>query len=292
MNSVSLRNLICTIVSYAVTIAIAMSVSSCVWQPGAKLAKHESGSSQKTEEATDSDYFIVFLVASRNLNYIDNKALFDTVQNIDNPKKGGRAVGHSWVYIHGIRDGREFSLEGGHSALLKGGPGYVSGVINLNKYGHANPKGLPENSAQYEPNPIKYLWVVMKDGFFQKGAGGHSPTFAARVNITKNEFEQVLAFMDKDNYMYKDFSIIDRQCTTFVARLAALVGLELEHTVTVQVDSEINVGNQKYRLWTDPLYSKITFASPDKMESSLRRAVADGQATSALSWYARGSFSR
>jgi len=292
MNPVFLSNLICKIVHYTVTIAIAISVSSCVWQPEAKLAEHESGSGQQTVETTESDYFIVFLVASRNLNYIDNKALFNTVQHIDNPKKGGGTVGHSWVYIHGIKDGREFSLEGGHSALLKGSPGYASGVINLNKYGYANPKSLPENSARYEPNPIKYLWVVRKDGIFQKGAGGHSPTFAARVNITKNEFEQVLAFMDEANYMYKDFSIIDRQCTTFVARLAALVGLELEHTVTVQVDSEINVGNQKYRLWTDSLYSKITFASPDKMESSLRRAVADGQATSALSWYARSSFTK
>jgi len=276
-----------TIIIYVVTIAIAVSVSSCVLQPGSKLSEHDSELNQKSVEVTKSDYFIVFLVASRNLDYIDNKALFNTVRNIDNPKKGGRVVGHSWVYVHGIKEGKKFFLEGGHSALLKGGPGYVSGVINLNKYGYADRKDLPEIGVRYEPNPIKYLWAVRKDGFFQRGAGGHSPTFAARVNITKNEFEQVLVFMKKDNYKYKDFSIINRQCTTFVARLAALVGLELEHTVTVQVDSKINVGDKNYRLWTDPLYSKITFASPDKMESSLRRAVADGQATSVLNWYTR-----
>jgi len=108
----------------------------------------------------------------------------------------------------------------------------------------------------------------------------------AKVNITKDQFERIVRFIDADTYTFENFSIIDKQCTTFVVKLAAMVGLKLDHMVTVKIDGEITVSGQKYRLWTNPKYSKITFASPDKLEASLRRAVAGGNAEYALDWYA------
>jgi len=276
--------LILTAVCYVLIAASVFSISSCAQQSSASIAAQNSGVSLNKHRISSSEYFVVFLVASRNLDYFDNRVLFNTVRYIDSPKRGG-GVGHSWIYIHGIKDGREYSLEGGHSAWMKGAPGYITGVMNLNKYGYSDPKNSPDGNFRHEPNPISYLWQVRKDGHFQQGPGGHYPTFAAKVDITKDQFERIIRLIDADIYSFDSFSIIDKQCTTFVAKVAAMVGLNLNHMVSVKIDQEITVGGQRYRLWADPIYSKITFASPDKLETSLRHAVASGKAEYAIDWY-------
>jgi hypothetical protein len=234
---------------------------------------------------TRADYYIVFLVAARHLDYSDSHILFEAVSNIDNKLRRSR-VGHSWIYLRGIKDSQVLIMEGGQSVGFgKLETGFIEGVVNLANYGYADPTAAEKQQYRYEPNPIKYLWDERDDGFFQQGSGLLSPTFAAKVNLTKEQFEKVLIFMDPDNHSYKKFSLTGNQCSSFVAAVAELVGIELDHFVTINIPPEFDVNGNKYLLWTDPQYSKLTFSTPDILERSLIQLVVEGRAEYALDWY-------
>jgi hypothetical protein len=49
---------------------------------------------------------------------------------------------------------------------------------------------------------------------------------------------------------------------------AELVGLTLEHTVTIDIP-ELTLDGKKYRLCQYPQYSQLTFSTPDVLERSL-----------------------
>ena len=234
---------------------------------------------------TESDYYIVFLVAARHLDYHDNVELFKTIARYESSFKKGE-VGHSWVYLKGIRDGKTVTIEGGHSARLgKRQPRFYDGVMNYIQYGYANPTDSQKNNPRYEPNPIRYLWAELDVGLFQKGSGGLVPTYAAKVDLSREQFDKIISFVDQKKYPYQRFSLVGNQCSSFLARIAAMVGFPLEHAVTIQLESVLKVGIREYRLWTDPRYSTITFSSPDVIERSLMKAVAEERAEYARTWY-------
>jgi len=234
---------------------------------------------------TKTDYYIVFLVSARHLDYSDSRILFEAVSNIDNKLKRNR-VGHSWIYLRGIKNGKVVILEGGQSVgYAKKQAGFLEGVINLANYGYANPTSTEKKQYRYEPNPIKHLWDERDDGYFHKNKATPSPTFAAKINLTEAQFEKVLPFMDPDNYSYKKFSVTGNQCSSFLVAVANLVGIELEHSVTIDIPPEFNVNGKTYRLWEDPQYSKLTFSTPDVLERSLIQLVMEGHAEYALGRY-------
>jgi len=51
---------------------------------------------------TEADYYILFLIAAYHLDYLDNRALIDSL--IDYGRRKGD-IGHAWVYLKGIKDG-------------------------------------------------------------------------------------------------------------------------------------------------------------------------------------------
>lgn len=234
---------------------------------------------------TRSDYYVVFLVAARHLDYSDSRILFEAVSNIDNKMHRSR-VGHSWIYLRGIKNDQLVIMEGGQSVGFgKLETGFVEGVVNLATYGYADPTQAEKQRYRYEPNPIKHLWEDRDDGFFQQGSGLLPPTFAAKVNITEEQFDTILAFMDPDKRSYRKFSLTDNQCSSFVTEVAELIGIELEHTVTIDIPPEFNVNGKIYHLWQDPQYSKLTFSTPDILERSLIQLVLERRAEYALNWY-------
>jgi len=231
----------------------------------------------------ETDYYIVFLVAAFHLDYWDNKELIASLMKYGR-RKG--EIGHSWVYLKGIKDGRPYTLEGGQSGQSgKTQPRFYEGVNNYIRYGYANPTYSQKRNPRHEPNPIQYLWEELNDGFFQKGNGGHKPTYAAKIDLTEEQFSRILDFMDPEKYPYENFSLVGNQCSSFVAKLASMAGLSIEDQVTVKIDPIIIVGKKEYRLWTDLKYSEITFSTPDLIERSLMYAVSEGQAEYALGWY-------
>lgn len=234
---------------------------------------------------TESNYYVVFLVAASHLDYKDNKELFESLARHNNPLKKGQ-VGHSWIYLKGQRNGKPIVFHGGQSVRSeKARPWYFDGVLNYMEYGFLNPTDDQKKKPRHEANPVKYLWAELDAGFFQKGSGRCSPTYAAKVDLSREQFEEILVFTDPKTYPYKNFSLVDKQCSSFLAKVASMAGLHLEHQVTIEIAPVLHAGSREYRLWTDPQYSKLTFSSPDIIERSLMNAVKEGKAQYALQWY-------
>lgn len=230
--------------------------------------------------------FLVLLVDAKHLDYSDNHLLLKSMVKHPDTLSKNNDVGHAWIYLRGTIDGQSVELEGGHSGELgQAQVKYFDGVMNYIEYGYANPTEEEKRCPRCEPNPIKYLWTSLGDGFYQEGPGMHRPTFAAKVDITHEQFRKILEFIDPFNYHYPDYALTRNQCTTFVAQVAALIDLSLEYEVTIPIDQKLTLCGETYQLWTDPLYSQITFPSPDILECSLKDLVAEGNAEYALDWY-------
>lgn len=236
----------------------------------------------------EDDYFLIILVDACHLDYTNTCRFFQSVAIHPNGCRRGD-VGHAWIYLKGkCKDGRSFVLEGGHSGEILDSPvHYFDGIINYNDYGYANPTTKQMSSPRYEPNPIKYLWTMREDGFFQKGSGGHCPTFAAKISLSSQQFEHILSFIRPRHYSYRHYALVGPQCCTFVAQVAALAGLSIDTQMTMHIAPAFYYGKNWIHLWEDPRYSTITFSTPDILEKSLIQAVENGEAEYALDWYLR-----
>jgi hypothetical protein len=203
-------------------------------------------------------YFIVFLVSARKLDTTSLPKFYHTLAKHPN-------VGHAWIYLQG--DG---ILEGGHSGERGiDQPRYADGVMDHLEWG--------------VKNPVRYLWSSQVDGFFQAGNGGHKPTFAAKVDLTKQQYEQILAFIK--SYPFQEYSLTKNQCCTFLKQMGAIIGLDLEVEAFLKIDQWVILDGRRYQMWEDPCYSTLVFSSPDVLEASLKRLVKEGKAQSALGWY-------
>jgi len=220
--------------------------------------------------ATASPYFVIFLVNAPHLDYTDNKSFLRTMAK--HPSNGSKEgdVGHAWIYLHGIRNGACHVIEGGHSGERG---------IHQSRYF----EGIIQNIESGCDNPISYLWESQTDGFFQWGNGGHCPTFAAKLNLTEQQYEKIVRFIQY--YQFEDYSLIGNQCASFVAQIAALIDFPVDCQQTINIGSSLSFRNDSLPLWKDPIYSTITVSTPDVIERSLVQAVQVGHAEDVLSWY-------
>ncbi|MGA8165142.1 MAG: hypothetical protein WB791_08990 [Waddliaceae bacterium] len=212
-----------------------------------------------------AECFLVVLVDARHLDYSNGKSLLESLAKHND-------VGHAWIYLQGVVNGKTVVVEGGHSGEL--GilyPKYMAGVM--------------DNIEARDPNPIRYLWETQRDGFFQKGAGSHRPTFAAKVDLTQPQFEAILAYIDPRHFDYSNYAITGNQCASFVSQVAQIAGLEIACEVTIPIEKSLSIWEKTYVLWTDRRYSFLTISSPDVVEQSLINSVRAGKGEYALSWY-------
>jgi hypothetical protein len=209
------------------------------------------------------DYFVVFLVNARQLDYSCSSKFLKTVAKHPSDWSKNGDVGHAWVYLKG--DG---IIEGGHSGELGVlQPRYMEGVM--------------DNIALGARNPVSYLWCAQCDGFFQEGNGGHAPTYAAKVSLTHEQYAVILAYIT--NYNYQDYSLTGQQCSSFVCEIAKIAGIYLDDLVTLEIAPTF----KHMCMWQDPEYQFLTFSSPDKLELSLKELVREGRAENVLRWYQR-----
>ncbi|NGX41920.1 MAG: hypothetical protein K940chlam7_00194 [Chlamydiae bacterium] len=233
-----------------------------------------------------SEYFLVILVDARHLDYSNGRELLKTM--VKHPSDGSKNsdVGHAWIYLHGVVDGECVVVEGGHSGELgRYQAKYFDGIMNYMDFGFANPTREQMCFPRKEPNPIKYLWETQEDGFFQHRNGKHKPTCAAKIDITKEQFDAIVAFIDPCNYSYTNYALVGNQCSSFAVQVANIAGLDLESEVTVPIPQNIRIGGEWFQLWSNPYYSAITMSSPDILEKSLIDAVNKGKAENVLPWY-------
>lgn len=234
----------------------------------------------------EEEYFLVILVNARHLDYTDTSSFFHTVAK--HPSDGSTTgdLGHAWIYLQGKIEGQTYVIEGGHSGERgRLQARYFDGVMNYNEWGYANPTLEHRQNPRYEPNPVKYLWTTLSDGFFQEGAGGHRPTYAAKVSLTEEQFHRLVHFIR--SYPYPFYSLTKQQCSTFVLHVSALADFYFEATTSMLIQPRIYYGGVWVRLWDDPSYACITLATPDLIEKGLMKAVRDGRAEYALEWYVR-----
>ncbi len=233
----------------------------------------------------ESEFFLIILVDACHLDYTDNKSFLYTVAKHPADGTTNGQVGHAWIYLQGSINGEKIVLEGGHSGELgERQCKYFDGIMNYNDYGFANPSIKQRENPIYEANPIKYLWAVQNDGFFQEGSGEHRPTFAAKIDLTEEQFVKIMGFM-KYGYPYRQYALTKNQCSSFVAKVAALADFHISYEICMPIDQKIYFGERHVRFWEDPRYSYIRFATPDIVEKSLMKAVHEGTAEYALDWY-------
>ncbi len=234
----------------------------------------------------EEEYFLVILVNARHLDYTDTCSFFHTVAK--HPSDGSTTgdLGHAWIYLQGKIGGQTHVLEGGHSGERgRLQARYFDGIMNYNDWGYANPTIAQMQNPRYEPNPVKYLWSTLNDGFFQKGAGGHRPTYAAKVSLTKQQYHLIVNFIR--SYPYQFYSLTQQQCSTFVSQVASLADFYVESMTPMTIQPRVYYGGVWVRLWDDPSYACIALATPDLIEKGLMKAVKDGRAEYALDWYLR-----
>jgi len=234
------------------SVLIIILLSGCGWKP----------CKEYRPPVCASDYYLILLVDAPHLDHTSNLGL---IQSIARREK--RDVGHAWIYLQGIIDGKPYSIEGGHSGELGICQAkYFDGIMNYIEYGEPF---QTTHRSRYERNPIKYLWITQNDGFFQNGSGGHTPTFSLKIDLTKEQFETILTFIQPENYNYREYSLTHHQCCTFVAQVAALAGIYLDYQITIPIDQHLKLGRTTYTLWQDRQYSTFTFGSVDILERSM-----------------------
>lgn len=222
-----------------------------------------------------SDYFLVIFVDARHLDYTNNASFFRTVAKHPSDCSKTGDVGHAWIYLQGVLDGEIVYIEGGHSGergVIQAK--YFDGIMNYIDFGYANPTAEQMDAPRYEPNPAKYLWDVQNDGYFEWGSGGHKATFAAKIDITQQQFEKILEFIY--TYDYKHYSLVGNQCSSFASHIGALAGIYLDCETTIDIESVMLFRGEKIRFWSDPSYAKLTTSTPDVLERSLIKAVHSG----------------
>lgn len=260
-----------------VLLSLALLLQSCAWRPKTQEYQDYYAYLEAKPEASPflekTDYFVVLLVDARHLDYSSSQSFLQTMtKHPTNGCKDG-SVGHAWLYLQGLDEqGEVLVIEGGHS-----------GELGIVKPSYCN--GITQYIQEGDENPARYLWESLGDGFFQEGNGGHPASYAARVALTKDQFWNILRFIDPQNYPYRDYSLTGRQCGSLVAQVAALVDLELDIEVTLAIDQYVRIAGQKIKTWTDEEYSQISFPSPDALEKSLMRLVREGKAEEATDWY-------
>lgn len=180
-----------------------------------------------------------------------------------------RDVGHAWFYLEGSINGKKLILEGGHS-----------GELGIDQPTYS--QGLLENIALGANDPVRYLFCALEDGFFQKGSGGHKPTFSAKKNLTEEEMERVVKHVRQ--YPFPKYSLTGKQCCTLIQEMADLFGIHLSIEKTIHIPQNVKIGKKWVTLWNDKAYSSLTFACPDLLEQELKRAVAGKQLEPGPKW--------
>ncbi|MCB1136860.1 MAG: hypothetical protein KDK78_11380, partial [Chlamydiia bacterium] len=194
-------------------------------------------------------------------------------------------VGHAWIYVQGYMDGELVALEGGHSGEVDPKQvTYLDGVVNGALYGSVDPSKPTWEQKNFGSNPIAYLWEERTDGFFQIGSGGHWPTLAARVDLTDEEFRDVVDWL-QDGYDFERYSFMDHHCCHFIIEAAQRVGLRLDASQRMVFDQDLRVGGVELRLWEDAYYSEAILASPDALERCLEQEIELGELEDAMDWY-------
>ena len=202
--------------------------------------------------------YIVFLVDARGLDYSSTPKLLQSIAKHPSDGSKNGDVGHAWIYL----SGRAITFEGGHSAERDPScPGYFASILDAQE--------------KKEKNPLVHLYDQRKDGYFERGAGGHKPTLAAYLELTEEEFSLILKEIEKTDF--SNYCLANLQCTSFVRRIAHLLNHDLNTFTEVSFSNSLKTPFGDLLLWSDENHATITLETPEALEKSLKNCIEQGQ---------------
>lgn len=206
----------------------------------------------------DEGYYLYILNEHANWDYSTASSLVFTIWM--------RPWAHSWLILESPRDRLEF----GHTGDLgQTQPRYHEGVF----------QGIRKG----DPDPIAYLWQTMNDGQFQTGQPSRPPTFVWRMPITRRRYHLIHEYVMQRTY--DRFGLRSNNCTNLVAEVAALAGIHLIHRIQLTLPQETKFFGRMRRVWTDPRYRILEYATPEVLDADLRHLARLGIGTDVTEWY-------
>lgn len=220
-----------------------------------------------------SSHTLFVMVAAPHLDYGSTERLLCTMSK--HPRNGAMdgSVGHAWLAI----EGPDGWIEGGHSGELgTHEKTYLDGVM----------EGIEKGSS----NPSSYLRKTLRDGFFQRGSGGHEPSYVVACTLTEEQYHALVCYMQ--NYDYESYNLSNHQCVSYVVGALAIAGVDISVGEEIWIDSYLRCGGECWQLWSDPEYQWLRIQSPDFLEKELVQAVHEGCLVEVRSYYNRKYFTQ
>jgi hypothetical protein len=218
------------------------------------------------------DRFLVVLVNARHLDYSSFENFIQTLRwGPVFPREP--IIGHAWVILGEKKEGKTLYFEAGHTGELGGHvPRYLDEVMR---------RACMTN----DPNPAKYFFTVLPDGQLEVGSGGHVPTFAIALPLTKEQVARIHRLFEPDGYDFSQWGLQGPQCVRFVRSCLAAVGVNIVCSETLHLPQKVVFQGTQRVLWTDPVYSTLVVETPDLLEKRMWELVCRGEALTATQWY-------
>ena len=208
-------------------------------------------------------YQMTVCVSSKQLQYSNAEAFFDSLL-----KQGSApTIGHAWIRLSLLEEGIPIqTIEGGHSGEF--------GVLAPQYFTML----LMEAKKEEVTDPVRVLFQPMHDGVFERGDGGHIPTYALTIDIEEEAYLSLLSLMDvkKSEYPFSTWSMTEHNCVRFVLTCLGRIGIVLDATNVIQIPPVTFIGGQPVRMWSDARYATIEVPTPEKLESELKKLAASG----------------
>jgi hypothetical protein len=196
-------------------------------------------------QQSSETYSLTLYVEAHGLDYASTKGFVRSMACSGN-------FGHAWIRLAGPPG----IWVGGHSGELgRSEATYFEGIMDL--------------IDAEDPNPARYLWTTLHDGYCEKGSGGHTPTFAIEVGLSEKQYGEIIAYIE--TYPFQEYRLSDHQCCTFVIGVARVVGIELDAAAMIEIDPRITFRGECLPLWRDPGYRRFEFSSPESLQVSMKR---------------------
>jgi hypothetical protein len=190
------------------------------------------------------NYSLTLCVEAHGLDYTSTMGFIRSMACSGN-------FGHAWIELSGPPG----IWIGGHSGELgRGEATYFEGIMDLIDCD--------------DPNPIRYLWSTLKDGYCEKGSGGHRATYKLEMEIDEASYWSIIDLIE--HYPFSEYSLSDHQCCSFVINVARVVGIELDATTILEIDPVITFRGERLPLWKDAKYHSFQFSSPEALQASMK----------------------
>lgn len=218
------------------------------------------------------DRYLVILVDARHLDYSSFEKFFLTM-NSGAVFSREPTIGHAWVIIGERRGEKTWLFEGGHTGEFGGHvPRYFDEVLH-------------RAYTAEDPNPAKYFFFPLPDGQLQIGSGGHIPTFAVAIPISKEQLLRIQRLFEPDGYDFSQWSIQGPQCVRFVRTCLAVAGVDVSCIEKIPLPQSVQYRGEKRTLWRESTYSILSVETPDLLEKRLWELARAGRALVATQWY-------